>query len=105
MGWSRSLISLTAPGGALALAVAGDGHEVEGGVDLDGARQVGQKERRALEHADHHQLFAVQVAGDLRAHLGDALGDLLAGVENFKSLVGHGAMQTVSRDFRANAPV
>ena len=90
-GMVEVLDELDRAGGALALAVAGGGDKVEGGVDLDGSRQVGQKECRALEHADHDQLFAVQVTGDLRAHLGDALGDLLAGIKNFKALVGHGS--------------
>ena len=84
------LDDLDRAGGALALAVAGDGDKVEGGVGLDGAGQIDEKERRALEHADHDQLFAVQVAGDLRAHFGDALGDLLAGIKNVKALRSHG---------------
>ena len=90
-GLVEILDELDCAGGALALAVAGDGDEVEGGVGLDGARKVDEEKRRALEHADHDQLFAVQVAGDLRAHFGDAFGDLLAGIKNFKALVGHGS--------------
>ena len=86
-------MSLTAPEERWPFAVAGDGDEVEGRVDLDGACQVGEKDRGALQHAHHHQLFAVQVAGDCGAHLRHSLSDLLAGIENLKALVsdgGHG---------------
>ena len=77
--------------GALPIAIARCGHKVECRVHLDGPRQIGQKRRRALQHAHHHQLFAVQVTGNLRAHLGHALGNLLAGIENLKALVGSGS--------------
>ena len=83
-------MSLTAPEVRSPVAVAGGGHKVEGGVGLYGPRQVGQKRRRALEHAHHHQLFAVQVAGNLGAHLGHAFGNLLAGKENLEVLVAGG---------------
>jgi hypothetical protein len=53
--------------------------------------KIGQKGRRALEDANHHQLFAVQVTGNLCAHFGDALGDLLAGEKDFKALIGCGS--------------
>ena len=91
MGCVEVLDELDRAGGALSLAVAGGGDKVEGGVGLDGPGQIGEEEGRALEHADHHQLFAVHVAGNLRAHLGHALGDLLAGIENLKALIGHGS--------------
>ena len=91
--------------GALALAVAGNGDEVEGRVGLDGARKVDEEKRGAFEHADHDQLFAVQVAGDLRAHLGDAIGDLLAGIENVKALGGHGCHADSIARFVLTSPV
>src|SRR5262249_32654021 len=39
--------------GRLALAVTGDAHEVDADVALDGAGEIGQKEARPLENADH----------------------------------------------------
>ena len=48
-------------------------------------RQICQKKGRALQDADHHQLFAFQVAADLGAHLGYALRNLLARKENLES--------------------
>ena len=90
-GLVEVLDELDGAGGTLTLAVAGDGDEVEGGIDLDRAREVGEEGRGALEDTDHDELFAVEVVGDLGAHLGDALGDLLAGIEDFKTLVGDGS--------------
>jgi hypothetical protein len=78
-------------GRALAFAVAGDGDEVECGVDLNVAREVGEKRGGAFEDSDHDELFTCEVVGDLRAHFGDALGDLLAGVEDLKVLICDGS--------------
>ena len=61
-GLIEILDELDGAGGALALAVAGDGDEVEGGVDLDGAGEVGEEYGCAFEHADHDQFFAIEVA-------------------------------------------
>ncbi len=71
-------------------ARARDCNEVEGGVGLDRAREIDEEKCRALEHANHDQLFAVEVTGDLSAHLGDALGNLLAGIKDVEALIGHG---------------
>src|ERR1035438_7264058 len=90
-GLVEVLDELDGAGGALAFAVAGDGDKVEGGVGLNGARQVRQKGCGALEHTDHDQLFTAQVMGDLSAHLGDAFGDLLTGKENLEALTGDGS--------------
>ena len=89
-GLVEILDHLDGAGRALAFAVAGDGDEIECGVGLNGARQIDEEKRRALEHADHDQLFAVEIAGDLCSHLGHAVGDLLAGVKDFESLKGRG---------------
>ena len=83
-GLVEILDELDRAGGARALSIAGGGHEVEGGVGLYGAREVGQERRRSLEHAHHDQLLAVQVAGYLGAHLGDTFGNLLTGKENLE---------------------
>jgi phosphatidylglycerol---prolipoprotein diacylglyceryl transferase len=81
---------LDGAGGTLTFSVAGDGDEVKGGVGLDGAGQVRKKRRGAFEHPDHDQLFSIQIVGDLRAHFGDALGNLLAGKEDLVALIGEG---------------
>jgi hypothetical protein len=85
------LDKLDRPRRPLPFAVAGGGHEVEGRIRLDGARQVGQKRRSTLQHAHHHQLLPVQIPGNLCAHLSHALGNLLAGKENLKVLVRDGS--------------
>ena len=58
--------------------------------DLDGAGKVREKDCGAFQHAHHDQFFVVQVAGDLRAHLRNAVGDLLTRVEDFQSPVSDG---------------
>ena len=79
---------LDCAGGAVALAITGDGDEVECGVGLDGAGEIGEEGSSALKDTDHDELFAVEVFGDLGAHFGDAFGDLVAGEEDLKSLSG-----------------
>jgi len=63
-------------------AIAGDGDEVEGGVDRDGTREVGEEDRRALEDTDQDNGLAFVISGDLLADGGDSLGDLRAAVED-----------------------
>ena len=48
---------------------------------VERAHQVGDEEHGALEHADQHQVAALVVAADLRAELGDAALQVLAGDE------------------------
>ena len=90
-GVVKVLDELDRAGGTLPLAVAGRCDKVEGCVNLNSSRKVGQKRRRALEDANHDQFLAAEVIGYLRAHFGDAFGDLLARKKNFKPLVGHGS--------------
>ena len=107
-GLVEILDELDRAGSALALSVAGDGDKVKGGVGLDSPRQIGQKERRAFEHTNHHQLFTVQVVGNLGAHLGHAFGDLLTGIKNLKPLIGDGShADSIAgiRDLRARTSV
>ncbi len=61
------LDDLDGAAGALPVAVAGDSDKIEGGVGLDRAGEIDEKEGSALEDADHDQLFAVEVTGDLSA--------------------------------------
>ena len=74
---------LDCAGGPLSLAITGGGDKVEGGIDLDGSGQVGEKGRCAFQNADHDEPFALEILGDLSAHFGDALGDLLTGEKDF----------------------
>ncbi len=76
--WSTSLTSFTSPLCCLRAAVAGNGNEVEAAVQLDLAGQVGEKDGRALQHADQHDGFAGEVGGDLRAKFGNFGGNLVA---------------------------
>ena len=48
------LDELDSAGGDAGAAVGGDGHEVEGIVDCDGAGEVGEEDGRALEDADEN---------------------------------------------------
>ena len=82
---------LDCAGGAIAFAVAGGGDEIKGRVDLDGPGEIGKEGRGALEHADHDELFAVQVLGDLGAHFGDPVSNLLTGVEDLKAFIRDGS--------------
>ncbi len=68
--------------GDASAAVAGDGDEVEGVVDLDGAGEVGEEDGSAFEDADEDDGLAFVVFGDLGADLAGAVGDLLFGDEN-----------------------
>jgi hypothetical protein len=52
-------------------------NEVEGRVELYLPRQIGQKNRRAFEHADKNDGLARKVLRDLLAQFGHALGDVL----------------------------
>jgi len=76
------LDELDGSGGDAGAAVGGDGDEVEGGVDLDGAGEVGEEDGCAFEDADEDDGLALVVAGDLGADLGDAGGDLLSAKED-----------------------
>jgi len=72
-----------------AAAVAGHAHEVDfQGVVLDVAHQIGKKEERTLEHADHHKGLALVAGGDLRAQLGHALVQRF-GIDDGLQSVGH----------------
>jgi hypothetical protein len=76
------LYELDGAGGDLGAAVAGDGDEVEGVVDLDGAGEVGEEDGSAFEDADEDDAVSGVVGGDLLADGVDAGGDLLFGEEN-----------------------
>ena len=73
-------------------AVAGDRHEVDLAGDVDAAHQVGEKEDRALEHADHEEVTPGVLLADLAAELGDPPLQVLAGDEGLADPgVGHRA--------------
>ena len=60
-------------------AVGAHGHEVHLDRELDGAHEVCHEDGGALEHAHDEQLLILVVRGDLGAHLGDLLANLLLG--------------------------
>jgi len=103
------LDELDGAGGALSLAIAGGGDKVERRVDLHGSSEIRQKRRSAFEYADHNELFAIEVLRNLGAHFGDAVGNLLAGKEDLKSLRSDGchahSIARIGRDVCANRGV
>lgn len=58
-------------------AVGADCHKVEGRVDLDGASEVREKDRRTFKDADEHDGPTSVVLRDLCAQGRDAVGNLL----------------------------
>ena len=73
---------LDGAGGDAGAAVAGDGDEVEGVVDADGAGEVGEEDGGAFEDSDEDDGLAGVVGGDLGADGVGAVGDLLFGEED-----------------------
>ncbi len=73
---------LDGAGGDAGAAVAGDGDEVEGVVDLDGAGEVGEEDGCTFENPDEDDGLPFVVGGDLCADFASAVGDLLFGEEN-----------------------
>ena len=63
------LDELDGAGGDAGAAVAGDGYEVEGVIDLDGAGEVGEEFGCAFEDSDEDDGFAFVVGGYLGADL------------------------------------
>jgi hypothetical protein len=76
------LDELDGSGGDFGAAVAGDGDEVEGVVDLDGAGEVGEEDGCAFEDADEDDGVSGVVGGDLFPDSADAFGDLFFADEN-----------------------
>jgi len=76
------LDELDGAGGDTGAAVAGDGDEVEGVVDLDGAGEIGEEDGCAFENSDEDDGLASVVGGDLGSDSFGALGDLLFGEED-----------------------
>jgi hypothetical protein len=76
------LDELDGAGGDAGAAVAGDGDEVEGVVDLDGASEIGEEDGRPLEDSNEDDGLAGVVGGDLGADGFGAFGDLLLGEED-----------------------
>ena len=76
------LDKLDGAGGDACAAVAGDGDEVEGVVDLNGASEVGEEDGCAFEDADEDDGLAFIVDRDLGADLTSAGGNLIFGEED-----------------------
>ena len=75
----------------MAFAVAGGREEIKGGIQADAASQIGEKDRRSLQHTNQDNFLSNEIPRDLFPHLGDALGDLISRVENFQSSVNSGS--------------
>jgi hypothetical protein len=73
---------LDGAGGDTGAAVAGDGYEVEGVVDADGAGEVGEEDGCAFENTDENDGLAGVVGGDLGADGFGSFGDLFFGEED-----------------------
>ena len=82
------LDKLDGTGGDAGAAVTGDGDEVEGIVDPDGASEVGEEDGGPFEDPDEDDGLAFVVGGDLCSDLAGAVGDLLFGDEDFHSCGG-----------------
>ena len=76
------LDELDGAGGDAGATVGGDGDEVEGVIDADGAGEIGEEDGRAFEDSDEHDGLALVVGGDLGADFTSAIGDLLPGEED-----------------------
>ncbi len=76
------LDELDGAGGDAGAAVAGDGDEVEGVINLDSAGEVGEEDGCAFEDSDEDDGLACVVGCDLGADLSGAFGDLFFGEEN-----------------------
>ncbi len=96
---------LDGAGGDAGTAVAGDGDEVEGVVDLDGSGEVGEEDGGAFEDADEYDGLAgaVVVGGDLLADGMDAIGDLLLGVEDLHGRGGRERQLTRGHEVQGSA--
>jgi hypothetical protein len=77
------LDELDGTGGDAGAAVTGDGDEVEGIVDPDGASEIGEEDGGAFENSDEDDGLAFVVGSDLCSDLAGAVGDLLFGDEDF----------------------
>lgn len=86
------LDELDGSAGVLALAVAGDGDEIESAIDGDTARKISEKNGRAFEDSDENDALASEVSVDLPAELGGALCDLRRSEQNGAVLVMTGRM-------------
>ena len=76
------LDELDGAGGDTGAAVAGDGDEVEGVVDLDGAGEIGEEDGCAFEDTNEDDGLASVIGGDLGSDSLGTLGDLLFGEED-----------------------
>src|SRR5215472_11412883 len=76
-------------GAALAFSVAGNPHEVQSDVPLDGPRQIGQEEAGAFENADELERSGGVIGSDLAAKFFDAALNFVGWKKNAKRRVGH----------------
>src|SRR5579884_156702 len=70
--------------GFLALAVAGDCNKIKCIVHSDVPRKVGEKNRRALQHAQQNDVLSRIILVNLAAQFGNALRNLFAAEKDLK---------------------
>ena len=75
-------------GGLCAVFIARDGHEIDRESQVDGPDKVGEKDARALQNADQHEIAILEFGGDLGAELFDAVSDLIFVDEDLEILIG-----------------
>jgi hypothetical protein len=81
-------------------AVAGELDEVEGVVDRDGAREVGDERDARLQRGDEDRLEAFVVGGDLRSELRDPARQLVRVEENLADSLVEDAQEAFRSPYR-----
>src|SRR5579872_4486804 len=78
------LVETHLPRRLLAFAVARDGNEVDGSVEVDFANQIREKNARAFEYADQVDALAAKIAADLARHRDHAFLNRRSSQQNFQ---------------------
>ena len=68
------------------VAVARNSNEVEGCVEIEMSRQIGEKDRRTLQNADQDDGLSLEIFRDLRAQFGHTFGNILPRNQHLKLL-------------------
>jgi hypothetical protein len=69
------------------LAITGDSHKIERNFDANLPDQVGKENGRTLEDADQVYTLALEILGNLNAHLSNAFLDRAASQQDFQMLL------------------
>src|ERR1700693_4563990 len=84
--------------------VAGDGHEVERGLDRDTSCQVGEKNGGALQHPYQQDGFSSKVVANLRTDFRHPDGNLLATKQHVVLVLSHGLCHSSTDSCQEKAP-